>query len=399
MITYYGYTISPNQIETGEGFLICRNVPIARTGEQEYLGTEIGLPREDIVKVTRSEEEVFSPAALASFEGKPVTNDHPPVLLDPETVGMYEKGHVQNVRRGAGEWEGFVVADLHIHDAELIDAIKNGKRQVSCGYECEYKDSGDGTFAQSNIRGNHVAVVENARAGSKAAIMDSNTIKKPIKAERNKTMKKNSSFLKLFGAAANGKNDEELSRLAMDAADALEEISEKAEGKVEEEVKDACGSKDADPIAELNAKFDKLLELLMPKTEEKVEEKVEEKTELDEAIEKLEGEEKVEEKLTDAEEAAVVPAEEMDEDPEKAIDSAISAHILKSVRSAVAGIQDAKSRKAVSDALIAAVSVKTNDIKKVMDASVSHAAKVQMTTNEAIQNAYDRMNPHKKEVK
>ena len=212
-------------------------------------------------------------------------------------------------------------------------------------------------------------------------------------------MKKNSTFLKLFGAAANGKNDEELSRLAMDAADALEEISEKAESKVEEEVKDACGSKDADPIAELNAKFDKLLELLMPKTEEKVEEKVEEKTELDEAIEKLEGEEKVEEKLTDAEEAAVVPAEEMDEDPEKAIDSAISAHILKSVRSAVAGIQDAKSRKAVSDALIAAVSVKTNDIKKVMDASVSHAAKVQMTTNEAIQNAYDRMNPHKKEVK
>ena len=133
MITYYGYTISPNQIETGEGFLICRNVPIARTGEQEYLGTEIGLPREDIVKVTRSEEEVFSPAALASFEGKPVTNDHPPVLLDPETVGMYEKGHVQNVRRGTGEWEGFVIADLHIHDAELIDAVKNGKRQVSCG--------------------------------------------------------------------------------------------------------------------------------------------------------------------------------------------------------------------------------------------------------------------------
>ena len=43
MISYYGYTISPNQIETGEGFLICRNVPIARTGDQEYLGSEIGM--------------------------------------------------------------------------------------------------------------------------------------------------------------------------------------------------------------------------------------------------------------------------------------------------------------------------------------------------------------------
>ena len=405
MISYYGYTISPNQIETGEGFLICKNVPIARTGEQDYLGTEIGLNREDIVKVMRSPEEVFSPAAMASFEGKPVTNDHPPVLLDPQTVGSYEKGHVQNVRKGQGEWEGFIVADLHIHDAELIDAIKNGKRQVSCGYECEYMDNNDGTYSQANIRGNHVAVVENARAGSKAAIMDSNTIT-PTEAERNK-MKK-SSFLKLFGAAANGKSAEELNKLAMDAADALEEIGEKTEEKVEEQIqdacgKDACGSKDADPIAELSAKIDKLIEVLMKKPEEEVKEKVEEKTEekseLDEAIEKIEGKEEIEEKQTDAGEASVVPAEEMDE-AEKAIDSAIQAHILKSVRPAVAGIADEKSRKAVSDAIIAAVAVKSNDIKKVMDASASHAAKVQAMNIEAIQNAYSAMNPHnKKEVK
>ena len=47
MLAYYGYTISPNQLETGEGFLICRNVPIARTGEQEYLGRELGLTGAD----------------------------------------------------------------------------------------------------------------------------------------------------------------------------------------------------------------------------------------------------------------------------------------------------------------------------------------------------------------
>ena len=71
MITYYGYTISPNQLETGEGFLICRNVPIARTGTQDYLGTEVGKDTQDVVTVNRPEEEVFSPAAMASFEGKP----------------------------------------------------------------------------------------------------------------------------------------------------------------------------------------------------------------------------------------------------------------------------------------------------------------------------------------
>lgn len=81
MIQYYGYTISPNQIETHDGFLICRNVPIARTGDQDYLGSEIGLDGEEagkVLAVHRSPEEVFSQATMASFEGKPVTNDHPP---------------------------------------------------------------------------------------------------------------------------------------------------------------------------------------------------------------------------------------------------------------------------------------------------------------------------------
>ena len=66
MIFYYGYTISPNQLETGEGFLICKNVPVARTGTMEYLASEIGLPGNDIVTVNRTEEEVFSPAFITS---------------------------------------------------------------------------------------------------------------------------------------------------------------------------------------------------------------------------------------------------------------------------------------------------------------------------------------------
>ena len=34
-----------------------------------------------MVKVFRSPDEVFSEAALSSFEGKPVTDEHPPELL------------------------------------------------------------------------------------------------------------------------------------------------------------------------------------------------------------------------------------------------------------------------------------------------------------------------------
>jgi hypothetical protein len=386
MISYYGYTISPNQIETGEGFLICRNVPIARTGEQDYLGTELGLPVADVVKVNRPAEEVFSDAALASFEGKPVTNDHPPELIDSETATMYEKGHVQNVRKGEGEWEGYVIGDLHIHDADLIRAIKEGKRQISCGYECDYSEDGDG-YKQTNIRGNHVAVVEQGRAGSKAAIMDSNK-SKPIKAER-KVMSKQSNFLKLFGMAANGKNDEELTQMAMDAAENL------VEEKTTEEV-ETKKAEDGDPVAALAAKVEELSAKLDALTkEESVDEATEEVTaELDEAIEKLAPEEE-----KGGEEAVVVPAEEMDacgKDGCKAVSDSVAAHILRSVRPAIAEITDEKARKAVSDALIGAVSAKTDDIAKVMDAQASYQIKSPTADLDEVQNAYMNMNPHTK---
>lgn len=206
MISYYGYTLSPNQIETGEGFLICKNVPIARIGSQDYAGHELGLTGQDanqIYRAVRTPEEVFSEAAMASFEGKPVTNDHPPDLIGPDDVSMYEKGHAQNVRKGSGRWDGFLIADLHIHSRDLIEAIKAGKREISCGYECEYDDNGDGTFAQRNIRGNHIAVVDKGRAGKMAAILDSNYKNEAVKPPERMTgkMAKISALMKLFGLA------------------------------------------------------------------------------------------------------------------------------------------------------------------------------------------------------
>ena len=74
---------------TPEGFLICLDVPIARTGTQEYLGYELGLEdrTNDLFTVNRTEEEVFSPATIASFEGKCVTADHPPDHLHPADPG------------------------------------------------------------------------------------------------------------------------------------------------------------------------------------------------------------------------------------------------------------------------------------------------------------------------
>lgn len=171
MIAYYGSKISKHMTRTPEGFLICHDVPIARVGQQEYFARELGLDGDPCrpVQVRRCPEDVFDPAAIASFEGKDVTQNHPPENLTPENHALYAKGHAENVRR-----EGdYLVADLHLKDPNLISDVENGvMREISCGYVCNYTPEGDG-YRQTNIRGNHIAVVPRGRAGHLVAIQDS----------------------------------------------------------------------------------------------------------------------------------------------------------------------------------------------------------------------------------
>lgn len=159
---------------TPEGFLICLDVPIARTGTQEYLGYELGLEdrTNDLFTVNRTEDEVFSPATIASFEGKCVTADHPPDSVTTENVTAYNCGHAQHIRRGTEDQSDLLIADLFITDPRLIEAIQNGLREVSCGYDCEYAEE-NGQIYQRRIRGNHIAVVPSGRAGHRVAIQDS----------------------------------------------------------------------------------------------------------------------------------------------------------------------------------------------------------------------------------
>ena len=196
---YYGTRLSENiSRREPEGYLLCLNVPVARTGTQEYLPEELGLsppchpersrgisspltpchPERSrgisapLIPVYRPPEEVFSPETIASFEGMPVTNDHPPDGVDIGNIRALQKGHAHNVRRGAGAESDLLLADLIITDPVLIDGILNGgKREISCGYTYELCEE-NGTYIQRKIRGNHVAVVDAGRAGSRVSIKD-----------------------------------------------------------------------------------------------------------------------------------------------------------------------------------------------------------------------------------
>ena len=379
MITYYGTTISPNQIETQEGFLICRNVPIARTGEQKYLRRDIDPESNSNEEVTliREEKEVFDPAAIASFEGKPVTNNHPNELLKADDVRFFERGHAQNVRRGEGEFSDYLVADLHIHDAELIEAVKNGKREISCGYNyvCEERD---GKFYQTNLRGNHVAVVDKARAGETVAIMDSIQPAEET-AERTTKMGKIGTLLKDLANAISGKTDEEIEKLTLedeaDVSEGGEVLTTEEQAEVTSEVMDAPD----DRIDECMRKIDALTDLvskLIP-----AEETTEETTEtISDALESM------------GEESTVIEADA--KDACKALDSATQAYILKSVNDAVNGITNPDEKQRVSDAIINAVRVAKDDVTDIVEAQGANPTVMKV---EDIQKAYDAMNPHKKE--
>ena len=176
---YFGSRISDHILKTPEGFLICKDVPIARTGTQQYRGCEFGGPVADgIYNVQRPEAEVFDRAAVASFEGKPVCDEHPEEDVTPDNYGRYMKGVCRDVRRGDGDLSNCLVADLVIYDADLINKIETGKREISCGYDCLWNPTSDSSYDQLEIRGNHVAVVDRGRAGHKVAIRDTADDKK-----------------------------------------------------------------------------------------------------------------------------------------------------------------------------------------------------------------------------
>lgn len=169
---YYGSKISDNITRLSDGCILCHNVPIARTGSYQYLASELGIEGNEIITVNRKPEDVFDQRAIASFEGKAFTDNHPPDNVNVDNWSMYSKGEVKDVRRGKGQDSDKVVADILVRDPIVISEIFSGKREISAGYECEYVKDKDGMYYQKNIIGNHVALVNTGRAGKTVCIND-----------------------------------------------------------------------------------------------------------------------------------------------------------------------------------------------------------------------------------
>lgn len=163
---------------TSDGYLAVR-AKAARVGVYDYLASEVGAPdtfkATDTVKVYRDAGEVFAADSVRSFIGRPITNDHPAEAVTATNWRDHARGVVMGAMRD-GEYLAF---DLTLFDAAAIKAVENGKRELSNGYACQLDwtpgTAPDGTAydaRQTQISGNHVALVDAGRAGPNCAIKD-----------------------------------------------------------------------------------------------------------------------------------------------------------------------------------------------------------------------------------
>lgn len=161
------------------GFLRVTGNHITKETVNPYYGREIpgwqelGLDPERIYYGYRSGEELAK--AAKSFEGLPLLLGH-----HVESAEDPQKEHRVGSSGTDAVWNSpYLDISLFVTDADAIRAIEDGKaREISCAYLYEPDfTSGDfgGTaydFVMRRIRGNHIALVEEGRAGADVVVAD-----------------------------------------------------------------------------------------------------------------------------------------------------------------------------------------------------------------------------------
>ena len=177
------------------GFLHVASSNISKETVNPYYGREIpgweekGLDPDHIFYGYRAGEELAK--AAKTFDGLPLLVDHH--IEDAENPQKeYRVGSLGTDCR----WEApYLKNSLIVTDAEAIRAIEDGRmKELSCAYRYE-PDWTPGTFegvdydfVMRNIQGNHVALVEEGRAGSDVVVADA-APRETITAKLEKAMK------------------------------------------------------------------------------------------------------------------------------------------------------------------------------------------------------------------
>ena len=179
-------------IDEDSGFLHINGV-VARTGLQPYMGAELGNMEEPtaMFNVYRPRDEVLKEESLSTYANAPITDDHPNTFVTVDNATELIKGSVASYETYNKDGIDYIKAQIVVTDKELINKVINGKMELSAGYSqnlVKEKGEFEGVtydYIQTNIKINHVALVDSARCGqecklvfdSNSIIVDENTLK------------------------------------------------------------------------------------------------------------------------------------------------------------------------------------------------------------------------------
>lgn len=157
----------PAVTRTPEGYLRGDAV-VTRLGVFRYRNPD-GSERLEL----RHPDDVLQAQSLDSLKLIPITIDHPAALVSPANARELAVGTTGENYRIDGR---HIVSPISITHADGIAAVQAGKRELSLGYAVDLVEetgtyNGEAyTHRQTNIRYNHLAIVDVARAGQAARI-------------------------------------------------------------------------------------------------------------------------------------------------------------------------------------------------------------------------------------
>ena len=155
--------------------------PLSKVGVFEYLGSSISAPEPDrIYRVYRPESELSDPACVESFKLLPWVVEHD--MLGEGEIPAERKGIEGIIGQDVFYQDGYLRGNIKVFSDRLAELIETGMKELSLGYKCTYEftpgkfDGQQYDAIQRDIRGNHLATVEEGRMGKEVSVLDHSII-------------------------------------------------------------------------------------------------------------------------------------------------------------------------------------------------------------------------------
>lgn len=167
------------RVEDLNGWFEVKGNPLSRVGIYDYSGAQIGAPAEQsdkIFKVYRPASELGAPEAIESFKLVPFIDDH--TMLGEDFTSTDDRPPAGVIGETVYFEGDTLYGNPKVFSKALAQKIKSGKTELSCGYRCRYEftpgewNGEHYDVIQREIRGNHVALVDEGRMGPEVSILD-----------------------------------------------------------------------------------------------------------------------------------------------------------------------------------------------------------------------------------